>query len=244
MGNTAAPLATSIPRPAAERASLPWFARAVLLDPARVERRLREIERAGIVPRVPNAWQITLGVVRMWHRLIFRSEEIGTSACAVRPTWRARLLHYRPLRFPFLVMERAIAPLDSSGLLSDRERLLRHLLGAHHEGAQFIYDLEILSVDPGGFEELLRRVREVLDRDTPRSRWLKDLTVFEGYHESLLEAALRAQRGDMAVAAELRDDPDITFTAYLRWCARQPPTYEETLAAWREGRFTIADGVR
>jgi hypothetical protein len=224
-------------------APLPWFAKLVLVDAARVERRLDDIARAGLVARVPNSWQITLGVLRMWHRLVFRSEEIGTSSQPPRPSWRARLLAFRPLRFPFLLAERAIAPLDSSGLLSDRERVLRHLLGAHHEGAQFVYDLEMLSADPGAFDELLRRAREVVESDTPRTRWLRDLTVFEGYHESLLQAAERAARGEFDYPPERANDPDTRFVAYLDWCARQPDTPAQTLAAWRARRFTIEGGL-
>lgn len=222
---------------------LPWFAKLVLVDAAKVQRRLDDIARSGLVPRAPNAWQITLGVLRMWHRLIFRSGEIGTSASRPRPGWRARLLDYRPLRFPFLLAEKAVAPHDFSGLLSDRERVLRHLLGAHHEGAQFVYDLEMLSVEPGVFEELVRRARDVVENDTPRSRWLRDLTVYEGYHEALLAAAERALHGIFDYPPDRADDPDTRFVAYLAWCARQPATYEDTLAAWRAGRYTIADGL-
>lgn len=225
------------------RAPLPWFAKVLLIDAAGVERRLDDIARSGLVPRVPNAWQITLGVLRMWHRLIFRSEEIGLSSSRPRATWRARLLDFRPLRFPFLLAERAVAPHDFSGLLSGRERILRHLCGAHHEGAQFVYDLEILSVDPGGLEELVRRAREIVENDTPRTRWLRDLTVYEGYHEALLAAAEAALRGEFEYPPERAADPDTRFVAYLAWCARQPETYEATLSARRAGRFTIADGI-
>lgn len=223
---------------------LPWFARLLLVDAARVERRLDEVARSGLVARVPNAWQITLGVLRMWHRLIFRSEEIGTSASRPRRNWRAWLLDYRPLRFPFLVAERAVAPHDFSGLLSDRERILSHLIAAHHEGAQLTYDLEMLSVDPGALDELLRRARAVVQKDTPRTRWLRDLAVYEGYHEALLAAAERAVRGEAGYPPELAADPDTRFVAYLEWCARQPPSYEETLAAWRAGRYSIAGGLQ
>ena len=225
------------------RAPLPWFARLILVDAARIERRLDDVARSGLVAHVPNAWQITLGVLRMWHRLLFRSEEIGTSARPPRPTLRARLFDLRPLRFPFLLAERAVAPHDFSGLLSDRERVLCHLLGAHHEGEQFVYDLEMLSVDPGALQELYRRARQVVENDTPRTRWLRDLTVYEGYHEDLLAAAERAVRGELGYPPERRDDPDTRFVAYLAWCARQPQSYEGTLAAWRAGRYTVADGI-
>ncbi|MEZ4299785.1 MAG: hypothetical protein R3B70_32855 [Polyangiaceae bacterium] len=224
-------------------APLPWFAKVVLVDAPRVERRLGEVAASGLVPRVPNTWQIALGVLRMWHRLLFRSEEIGTSANRPRPNLRARLLHFRPFRFPFLLRERAVAPHDFSGLLSDRERILRHLVGAHHEGPQFVYDLEILSIDEGAFEELVRRARKVVENDTPRTRWLRDLTVFEGYHESLLAAAERAVKGEFEYPEERAADPDTRFIAYLAWCARQPATYERTLTEWRAGRYTVADGL-
>src|SRR5690348_15829398 len=105
---------------------------------------------------------------------MFRSEEIGSAASRPRPNGHARLLDYRPLRFPFLLAERAVAPHDFSGLLSDRERVLSHLLAAHHEGVQFVYDLEMLSVYPGGLEELFRRARALVAADTPRTRWLRD----------------------------------------------------------------------
>ena len=208
-----------------------------------MERRLDEVAASGTVERVPNAWQVTLGVLRMWHRLIFRSEEIGTSARLPRRTWRARLLHYRPLRFPFLLWERAVAPHDFSGLLSDRARVLSHLCGAHHEGAQFVYDLEMLRCDPGALDELLGRARAIVGEDSTRTRWLRDLTVFEGYHETLLAAAEHAVRGEFDYPPDRADDPDTRFVAYLTWCARQPATWAETLAAWRAGRYSIGGGI-
>jgi len=216
-----------------------------VLFPDRIESALEAVDRAGLVERTPNLWQITQGVLRMWHRVLFRSETIGTCAeDPVRPTWRARLLERRYLRFPFLVAERAIAPLDFSGLASPPERILRHLLGAHHDKNQFAYDLALLTIYPGRLEELERRARAVVDGSDPRAQWLRDLTVYERYHERLLAAAEDAvTRGVQLTDAEAHD-PDISFTGYLRWCARQPETPEETWAALRDGRYTIADGLR
>ena len=69
----------------------------ILFRPDVVEERLDQIRRAGLVTDVPNAWQISLGVLRMWHRVVFRPESIGTSAThPVRPSLRARL----PVRLP------------------------------------------------------------------------------------------------------------------------------------------------
>ena len=225
------------------RASVPPHA-WVLLWPRRIHENLQHAERAGLVERAPNLWQITLGVVRMWHRMIFRFDTIGTcEANSVRPTWRARMLHHRLLRFPFLWAERAIAPTDFSGLASSEERIIRHLLGAHHDHNQFAYDLELLSTRPGGLERLREGVRDLVESDTPRARWLRDLTVYERYHESLLEAVEHAIREGVRFDDDERDDPDISLSGYLRWCARQPASPRETWAALRQGRYDVAQGA-
>lgn len=225
------------------RSELPWIARWILIDAAGVERGLDRLRASHAFDAVPNSWQITLGVLRMWHRIAFRSETIGTSAARPRRTLRARLLAYRPLRFPALVRERAIAPLDSSGLLSTRERVIRHLLAAHHDQNQFAYDLEMLRADPGALDELETRTAAIALGLDPRAEWLRDLVVFEGYHEALLAAVRRALAGDFGLSPAERVDPDISFGAYLAWCARQPATPRETMDAMLAGRFDVERGI-
>ena len=41
-----------------------------------------------MVDEVPNLFQIELGVVRMWLRVLFRSDTVGTSHAAPRPKER------------------------------------------------------------------------------------------------------------------------------------------------------------
>ncbi|GEM_PF-297540 len=225
------------PDPTDER--LPWWARLLLIDPQCVAANLSVVANAGVVSRAPNLWQLVLGVVRMWHRILFRSGTIGTSVGQpVRPNLRAKLLQWRFLRFFPLVAEGAIAPWDLTGLLSGRERMIRHLLGAHHDGDQFVYDLQILACFPGALDELHERALAVVREDTKRHRWLRDLCVFEGYHEALLAAVSRAREGDIPGG----EDPDITFDAWLRWCADQPDNPRETSLLRRAGRFTWRDG--
>ena len=216
----------------------------ILFRPDVIDARLDQIRRAGLVQDVPNAWQISLGVLRMWHRVFFRPESIGMSVDhPVRPSWRAKLLASRPLRFPFLLRERAVAPLDFSGLLSSPERVIRHLLGAHHDGVQFVYDLQMLSVHPGKLEEALAQARAVVAGSDPRGEWLRDLTVYEGYHENLLAALERAVEGDYPMPPHQVNDPDISFLAYLTWCAKQPKTPQETIEALTAGRYSVAEGA-
>jgi hypothetical protein len=209
----------------------------VLGDPERIQHHLATMVEHGLVGEVPNAWQLCLGVLRLWHRSLFRTETVGMCpGGTVRRTWRARLLENRAIRLPFLLAERAVTPLDFTGLRNPPERVIRHLLGAHHDGNQFVYDLEILA-GHGRLEQLREAVADVIANDTPRSRWLRDLTVFEGYHESLAAAVERALEAGPAMTEAEASDPDLTLRGYLAWCSRQPATPAETLAAWRAGRF-------
>ncbi|MEO6776932.1 MAG: hypothetical protein ABI467_28605 [Kofleriaceae bacterium] len=221
----------------------PWYVRVLLGDPEVILEHLERMRAHRIVEAAPNPWQLCLGVLRLWHRNLFRPETVGTSpGGTVRPTWRARLLAHRAIRLPCLLAERAITPLDFTGLRNRPERLIRHLLGAHHDGNQFVYDLELLA-GHGRLEQLRDAVSEVLAHDNPRTRWLRDLTVFEGYHESLAAAVDRALASGPAMSDTDATNPDLSFRAYLAWCASQPATPAETLAAWRAGRFTFDSGV-
>lgn len=196
--------------------------RLMLLNPTRAQENLRLLVAGGLAPPSLTLAHITVGCLRMWERVLFRGNTVGTSSDPIRRTWRARLLAVRALRFPFLIAERAIAPFDMSGLTSSRERIMRHLLGAHHDGPQFTYDLELLSAHPGALEELRARTAAVVDGSDSRAAYLRDLVVFEDYHEKLLERIDRAMAGDFGVLASVVDDPDITLRAYLAWCARAP----------------------
>jgi hypothetical protein len=212
----------------------PFWVRTLLLFPSRIERTLETVERRRLVPETPNLFQVLLGVIRMQHRLLFRPDSVGTSIVrARRRTLRARLLAFRLVRFPFLVLERAIAPLDLSGMASSRERISRHLVGAHHDASEFAYDLELLTVHEGALGELCDRARAVVRGTTPRAGWLRDLVVFEGYHEALLAAAERWQRGEVILSPSEASNPDVSFFAYLRWCASMPASPAEAIRAWR-----------
>lgn len=233
-----------MPDPGPPRAeAVPWHAWPVLLAPGRVAAGLARVAALGWGP-TPTLWQIELGVLRMWHRMLFRSQTIGTcTEDPPRPGWRPRLLAWRPLRFPFLVKERAITPWDLSGFLASREQIIRHLLGAHHDGTQCVYDLQLLALHPGGLAELRRRAAAVVDGTDPRGPWLRDLVVFERYHERLLAAANALLDGAEELDPKDAANPDISLRAYLRWCASQPPSPAETWRHWRAGRFTFERGL-
>jgi|GEM_PF-1479895 len=211
-----------------EERPLAWYVHVVLLWPRRVQAGLARVQAAGLVDNVPNLFQVSLGCLRMWLRLVFRSDTVGTCHDPVRDSWRAKLLHWRLCRLPFLLWEQAIAPLDMSGLCASRERIIRHLLLAHHDGDQFAYDLELLQLFPGALEELRERTQAVLVDDTPRHRWMRDLVVHAPYHQQLLHAVDRALGGNAVETS----DPDITLRAFLTWCAAQPATPTAWLSSW------------
>ena len=63
----------------AEDCTAPWWARWLLVDPIAIER--------APLPNRPTQWQLVLGALRMWHRILFRSETVGTSneVCSALP---------------------------------------------------------------------------------------------------------------------------------------------------------------
>ena len=218
---------------------IPWYLRVLLVRPRAILANLDRIRAANILPAadIPTPFQLSLAVLRLWHRLLFRADTVGTSPSgAIRPTLRARLLAPRALRLPVLLAHGAVVPLDFTGLASSPDRLIRHLLGAHHDRNQFAFDLEILSAH-GRLSELRAAADAVVTGADPRAAFLRDLTVYAGYHEALLAAVDAAIAGaPLASGADARD-PDVSFAACMRWCSRAPATPAALYTAWRRGAF-------
>ncbi len=216
----------------------PWWAWFLLWEPEQVMAGLERVRRARPLEPSPTLPQVWRGVMRMWGRVMFRSETVGTSGNPVRAGWRARLLRFRAVRLPFLLAGRVVAPLDFSGLVSSPERIIRHLLGAHHQRHQLVYDLELLELHPGMLEALERAARDVVEHDTRRTRWLRDLCAFEGYHEELLDAVVRYRCGEALLPVERAMDPDLTLRGFLAWCAAQPDSSSSGRRWPREGEVS------
>lgn len=228
--------------------------RALLLNPDRVQRHLDAIAASPrAVPHLPslggempNLWQISLGVLRMVHRIVFRFHSIGLSVDKpVRPGWNARVLQFRPIRAPLLFAVNALHPLDLSGLLSTPEDIADHLVGTHHDRHQFAYDLQILgALSPETLPVIRERALAVISGEDSKARLYRDIVTFEGYHEALVESVEAAMRGEDLLSAEEAKDPDVSFWAWLRWCKAQPETPAATLGAWRAGTWAPDTGAR
>src|SRR5690606_29638121 len=153
---------------------LPLWSYPLLVDPRAVTASPDRCRAARRVPRVPYLRPLSLRVARRVQRLPLRPRSVCRFAAPPpRPALPRRLLRVRPLRFPFLLAARAITPLDLSGLASSRDRLTAHLIGAHHDRRQFVYDLQILATHPGALDALLARARAVASGADPRAAWLK-----------------------------------------------------------------------
>ena len=217
----------------------PWYAYVILINPGQVFENLERCLQAYPLTKKITPWQLCLAVLRMWHRLIFNSQTIGLcSVDPVRKSWWARLFQWRPFRFPFLLGFGSIKPLDYTGLRQTPSGLIRHVLGTHHENKQSVYDLQILHAY-GAIDELYKKTRAIVEMTEPRHRWYRNLCVYEGYHESLLERLEVWKRGDDQLDSEERANPDLTLTGVLQWCAEQPATPVLTFRAWRAGQFKI-----
>jgi len=222
--------------------TIPALAWPILLKPRQVATNLERIAESQMVQEVPNVWQIATGVLRMWHRMMFRPQTIGVADDGARArSGRARLMEPRPLRFPFLLWEGSVAPLDLSGLASTPTRLRKHVLGTFHAGERFAYDLQILACYPGELERLHEEVRQVVDGSHPRGEWLRDLCVYDGYHERLLAYLDRVASGEQSLEPADHRNPDASFTAYLTWCASQPATPQGTWQALSNGTIAFAE---
>ena len=106
-----------------------------------------------------------------------------------------------------------------------------------------MYDFELLSSHPGALKEVRDQADAVVSGRSLFSEFWRDVAVFENYHENLLTAIDAFEAGELEVDEADRDNPDLTFHAFLSWCVRQPSDPETTLRLWEAGEYTIADGV-
>jgi hypothetical protein len=210
--------------------------------------------RRGVPATLPNPWQVALGVARMQHRLLTRPGTVGLARAPRVPGWSTWWLEHQLVRAPFLLLEGTVVPGDLSGLRSSPTTLVRHLLGTFHAGAEANYDLEILAARAPAMLATLRTacVDVIADRHPRAARW-KKLCVYEGAHTALLpriEAALQGrfldndgdEGGGSGDDGDSPGNPDVSFFAFLRFCARQPADAAATWAAWRAGRLHFAHG--
>lgn len=212
----------------------PW-AWVGLWRPDVVQARLDALAARG--EAVPTLFQVWIGVLYMWARVLRRPETIGLSdGEPVRDTPGARRLRHRLLRLAAVLRHRVVNPLDQTGLGSSEAHIVRHLLGAYHPGRNLLYDLAILSLHDGALERLAAGAQAVVDGSDPCAELRRDLVVYEGYHERLL-AAVEAWLREGPPPTE--SHPDTTLPAFLAWCRQAPAGPRDALRQVARGELRL-----
>lgn len=145
----------------------------------RLIHRLSPFTDTGLLPDVPNSWQILQGSFEMAPYVVLPdeddSERYGTS-----------LLGHPLLRTPIVL---AYIGLDhfhvGSGLRAAPRSIIRHLCIVHHQ-VMPDYDLQLLQTHEGGIERLKHYLKEL---DHPRPRLITRL------HRKLIDVVMPDPKG-------------------------------------------------
>ncbi len=159
----------------------------------RVEARLRTLQQLGLVRRIPNRTQMIFGSLDMFRFFIV--------PCA------SDYYRSKEIRFGFHVLLRVLddpaSMMDPTGFMSHPDAIIGHLLQVTH--ADPIYDVQLLSIHPGGLDELERQIEQILAGTHPRSESIGAIIEDPGYHARLLEY-VREFRVDPSCRRLLREN--------------------------------------
>jgi len=188
-----------------------------------LRRRLEALRAAGFIDEPPGRVQILLGGIDMLRFVIepFAREYYERQGIS--------FAFHQLLR----VLDDPVSMIDPTGLLSERDTIIGHLMQVVHLNP--VYDLQLMEMFPGGLEELERQVAAMVAGSHPRRRTISAIVEEPGYHARLLHyvrryrsdrstpAPIRSQgalRGDPAAAAAERTFA--TLPGFLRYCRRLP----------------------
>lgn len=191
--------------------------------PGEIRARLESLRAAGLVEEIPSRGQIFFGGLDMLRFVIspFAREYYERKGIS--------FTFHQLLR----VLDDPVSMLDPTGFLSERDTIIGHLMQVVHLNP--VYDLQLMSMFPGGLDELERQVEAMVAGTHPRHRTISAIVEEPGYHAALL-AYVRRYRRDPAAAppvrqqGALRGDPHAaaaertfaTLPGFLRYCRRLP----------------------
>ncbi len=220
------------------RAKLARLSRTLKLvgDAAEIERRLETLSRRGYIARRPSRLQLAFGSLDMVRFVIvpFARDYYAQ---------RGIDFHFHQiLRF----LDDPVSVVDPTGLLSDRDTIIGHLMQVVHLNP--VYDLQLLEMFDDGIEELERQVAEMVAGSHPRARTIGAVVEDAHYHARLLDY-VRAWRGNQAPPelvrdSTLRSDPhaaaaERTFASlpgFIDYCCRLPRRAPALAARYRRTR--------
>jgi len=198
-----------------------------------IERRLERLKERGYVARRPSRLQLVFGALDMLRFVIVPF---------ARDYYEARGINFhfhQVLRF----LDDPVSILDPTGMLSDRDTIIGHLMQVVHLNP--IYDLELLEMFPAGVAELERQLEQMLHGTHPRAKTIGAIIEDAEYHERLLGYVRSWQRDrktpELVRPSSLRDDPSAaaaertfaTLPGFVEYCSALPNDFSALLTRYR-----------
>ena len=183
------------------------------LDPREVDRRLRTLERRGLIRVRPTRLQLLFGGFDMLRFVI---------EPAARDYYRQKGISFgfhQLLR----VLDDPVSMIDPTGFLSDRDTIVGHVMQVVHLNP--VYDLQLIQMFPDGLEDFERQVEAMVAGTHPRARSIGAIVEDPGYHTRLLDYVRRFRRDpdtEPLVRAEQTLRTDARFAAAERTFATLP----------------------
>jgi hypothetical protein len=181
---------------------------------SRAHARFRHFVNRGMLEAVPTAWQMAMGSLIMLPVLYSESPR-------ERVMSRRTLLGQVPLRAPLQALFCPQQALSSTGLLTPRDAIVRHVISVYHEEPALTYDLQLLESHPGGLDALEREAWAVAQGRRRWSRLLTQLVGGAGYHARVAELAAAARRSEYPDTAPL-DPRFASVVGFGRFCLGLP----------------------
>lgn len=199
------------------RTARPW------LDPAELERRLTALERRGYLHTRPTRVQLLFGGIDMVRFMI---------EPAAREYYAAQGIDFAFHQL-LRVLDDPVSMIDPTGVFSDRETIIGHLMQVVHLNP--VYDLQLLEMFADGLEELERQLEAMTAGTHPRHGTIGAIVEDPGYHARLLDY-VRRYRNDRTTPPPIRPQPALrrdphfaaaertfaTLPGFLDYCARLP----------------------
>jgi hypothetical protein len=217
----------------------------IYATPGEVGRRLGELERKGFVPSQPSRAQLAFGALDMLRFVIVPF---------ARDYYEKQGINFefhQLLRF----LDDPVSVIDPTGLLSDRDTIIGHLMQVTHLNP--VYDLQLLQMFPDGLDRLEAEVKSMLNGTHPRAETIGAIVEDPEYHGRLLQYVQRFQADpktpDLVRDQTLRDDPhavaaERTFASlpgYITYSASLPRSVPALLRRYRSiDRFPLEAEVR
>jgi len=245
--HTASPLALmrdAVGGPEAIAGKLSRLARTLRLwlRPTEIERRLDALERRGYLRTRPTRLQLLFGGLDMLRFVI---------EPASREYYRAQGIDFAFHQL-LRVLDDPVSMIDPTGLLSDRDTIIGHVMQVVHLNP--VYDLQLLEMFEDGLADLERQVTAMVAGTHPRRRTIGAIVEDPAYHARLLDY-VRRYRSDPSSPPPIRPQPGLrsdphfraaertfaTLPGFLAYCARLPRDIRTLLARFRAtDRFPLS----